>query len=232
MLYRTDTHAAPTRVHRQFRRTVLSLATGGVHRYSLFYSVVCHFERCWLQLEELILWLTSGSWLLYHLLPPPDISSVSSAVSASGLLAGSLHFLFPLPDMLFLVSSHDCISYILRLLLKCSPEISSRNHPALGSSHPPYPALLFFIAMLSTWNIFTVCLPSWDITSLKSETVFFDCLFFFFLLLCPSNQNRHPVNICWINELTRPMTFLRFFVMVLSAEWFESSLVPLELLSL
>lgn len=159
MLYRTDTHAAPTRVHRQFRRTVLSLATGGVHRYSLFYSVVCHFERCWLQLEELILWLTSGSWLLDHLLPPPDISSVSSAVSASGLLAGSLHFLFPLPDMLFLVSSHDCISYILRLLLKCSPEISSRNHPALGSSHPPYPALLFFIAMLSTWNIFTVCLP-------------------------------------------------------------------------
>lgn len=122
---------------------------------------------------------------LYHLSPPPAISSGSSA--ASGLFAGSPHVLFPLPGMLSPGVCHHCSSYNLRFLLKCSPEISSYNHPTLGSA----PSLLDCFCFLHNsvhYRTYVCLLSASPASTLKSGLL---CL-----LVCPSIQNRHSINIC------------------------------------
>lgn len=157
---------------------------------------------------------------------PCTICSPPPAISLPPLLFLHLASLLGLCIYCMLSLYHllTAFFYILGFLFKCSPEISSySNRPTLGSSPSVLSCFVFLYGNVHHLT-YTVCLLSAFSAPWRR--------WLFCLLEYPSIQTRSSVNICWINEQTWPVTFLRIFVMALYDEWLvESFLHYLEILS-
>lgn len=169
------THTRPLPVppcpcsHRQnFTRwnlAVLQAVHSGIFSFILFYLIL----KVLVWLRQLTLWLTRELWvsvqrtLPYIIHPLPlAISCLNSCLCIWPPCRVFVCLLFPLPGVIFSVSSHDCMPYILRFLLRCSLEISSYNHPTLGNSPSllSWPAFLCHSAHHLPCTSFVYCLPS------------------------------------------------------------------------
>lgn len=153
----------------KFHQMKFGLTTGSAQWYFLFYSVLSHFKGAgmtslvdFVTHERIVSFRVKNIALHY---PPPTSSHFLYLISCLYIWPPCRVFvclLFPLPGVIFSVSSHDCMPHILRFLLRCSLEISSYNHPTLGNSPSllSWPAFLCHSAYHLPCTSFVYCLPS------------------------------------------------------------------------